>query len=115
MQARTTDGDVAYLARPGRRALVAPTLEELCGPEDGIVELPLGLMWLPDRSFDLAHPGQRRWMYATVLREARSIEHLRHLLNGRLLVELWPTLSLPRGVRQAWEARFADLRSAAAA
>jgi hypothetical protein len=62
-----------------------------------VVELPLGLMWLPDRSFDLSDDEERLWMYAIVLREARSRQHLRALLNRRLLREMWPDLTLPRG------------------
>jgi hypothetical protein len=115
MRHEAADGDVVFLARPGRRALVAATLDELQGPVSGVVELPLGLMWLQERSFDLDDREQRLWMYAIVLREARGLGHLRRLLNGGLLAEVWSELSLPRGVRRAWESQHPQLSAAAAA
>ncbi|HET8661823.1 MAG TPA: hypothetical protein VFM55_22860 [Micromonosporaceae bacterium] len=105
--------DVVHLARPGRPAVVAVTLDELAGPEHGVVELPQRLMWNPDRSFDLDRPDQLRWMYENVLREAIRTEELRRWINAGLLVRIWRELNLPRGVRQAWEARFPQLRPAA--
>jgi hypothetical protein len=103
----------AFLARPGRRAVVASSLEELVGPDHGVVELPRRLMWNPDRSFNLDDPDQLLWMYENVLREAIRTEELRRWLNAAVLVRVWRSLNLPRGVRQAWEARHSALRPAA--
>ncbi len=103
----------AYLARPGRPAVVAASLDELAGPDHGVVELPRRLMWNPDRIFDLDDPDQLLWMYENVLREAIRTEELRRWLNAAVLVRVWRSLNLPRGVRQAWEARHPGLRPAA--
>ncbi|HWS32228.1 MAG TPA: hypothetical protein VN408_05730 [Actinoplanes sp.] len=91
--------------RPGRAALVAADLAELCGPAAGVVELPHRMLWLPaaDRRFDLADDYDRSRMYEIVLREAVQFAELRTLLNGGLLRALWAELFLPRGVRAAWE------------
>jgi hypothetical protein len=99
-----------HLARPGRPAVVAATLDKLTGPEHGVVELPQRLMWNPDRSFDLDQPAELRWMYENVLREAIRTEELRRWLNARVLVRIWRELNLPRGVRRAWEDRYAQPR-----
>jgi hypothetical protein len=104
---------VAYLARPGRPAVVSATLDELDGPEHGIVELPQRLMWNPDRRFDLDDPDQLLWMYENVLREVVRTDELRRWLNARTLQRIWRDLNLPRGVRQAWESRYPQLRLAA--
>jgi hypothetical protein len=104
---------VIYLARPNRPVLVAETLEELTGPDHGIVELPQRLMWNPNRHFDLDDPDLLRWMYENVLREAIRRDELRQWINGRVLVRVWRQLNLPRPVRQAWEARHGQLRAAA--
>jgi hypothetical protein len=104
---------VVYLARPNRPALVAATLEELDGPEGGVVELSQRLMWSPNRTFDLDRHDSLLWMYENVLREAIRHEELRKWINHRVLVRIWPELNLPRGVRQAWEARYPQLRAAA--
>jgi hypothetical protein len=104
---------VVYMARPGRPAVITATLDELAGPEHGVVELPQRLMWNPDRSFDLDKPDQLRWMYENVLREAIRTDELRQWINARILVRIWRDLNLPRGVRQAWEARYPQLRPAA--
>jgi hypothetical protein len=96
--------------RHRRPVLVAPDLSALQGPAAGIVTLPRALFWsAEDASFDLGNPAQRRQMYETVLREARTMEHLTTYLNGVLLVCLWQEIYNER-VRQAWEAKHAVLR-----
>jgi hypothetical protein len=105
----------AYEARPGRRAIVVLDLADLRGPTASAVELPLWLFWsAPGHSFDLGDPDMRRWLYQTVLREASSPEDLARYLDGDTLIELWPRLHLPKGVRQAWEDQHPALREAAA-
>lgn len=102
----------AYLARPGRPAVVARTLGELTGPTSGIVELPVRLMWSTERAFDLGDPDDLLWMYENVLRETTRVDDLRELIDGRTLRRVWRRLNLPRGVRLAWESRHRDLRTA---
>ncbi|MFU8855093.1 hypothetical protein ACNAW0_29630 [Micromonospora sp. SL1-18] len=102
----------AYLARPGRPAVVARTLTELTGPTWGIVELPVRLMWSSERAFDLGDPDDLLWMYENVLRETTRVNDLRELIDGRTLRRVWRRLNLPRGVRLAWEGRHRDLRTA---
>ena len=104
-----------YQARPGRRAVVAPSLSELHGPLSGTVELPQRLFWQPDRHVDLDAPGLLIWMYETVLREAATVDELCTWLHGPTLVRLWSDLYLPAGVRQAWEERHPVLRVGAVA
>jgi hypothetical protein len=115
----TTHADVSrgpYESRPGRRAVVATSLADLRGPTEGQVKLPIWLFWSgPDHTFDLGDPHMRRWLYQTVLREASSQEDLATYLDGDTLVALWPSLFLPKGVRQAWEDRHPALRAAAVA
>ncbi|MEV0900695.1 hypothetical protein [Actinoplanes sp. NPDC049802] len=93
-------------SRPGRRALVAADLSMLRGPVSGVVVLPNRLVWAPAPAgrFDLDDPFDRLRVYEIVLREAVHEAELRRWLNGAVLVEVWPHLYLPRGVRQAWEA-----------
>ncbi|MGV9766375.1 hypothetical protein [Micromonospora tulbaghiae] len=100
-----------HVARPGRRAVVADDLSELCGPSNGVVELPHRLFWQPDRHVDLDRPGLLPWMYETVLTEAVRTDELRTWLHGPTLVRLWSTLYLPRTVRRAWEERHPMLRA----
>jgi hypothetical protein len=95
----------SHLTRPhGRRVLVISDLADLRGPATGKVILPLGLYWSPPGLvFDLDDPWMVRQMYQTVLTEAIRDEDLIAWINGPKLVEAWRDLSLPRGVRQAWE------------
>jgi hypothetical protein len=95
--------------------VVTVTLDELRGPTGGTVELPNRLLWQPDRIVDLDDMWTRRWTYALVLREARHREDLRTWINGDVLAQLWPSLNLPRGVRNAWEDRHPALRRQPAA
>jgi hypothetical protein len=105
-----------HQSRPGRSAVVIARLASLRGPAEGTIELPLWLNWSnPGHAFDLSDHDMRLWLYQTVLREASSVADLTAYLNRDILVELWPELYLPKGVRQAWEDRHAALRAAAAA
>jgi hypothetical protein len=105
-----------HAARPGRRAIVVTDLDSLHGPAAGTVELPLWLYWSgPSPAFDLGKPFMRRWLYEIVLREAASPDDLTSYLDRDTLVELWPELYLPQGVREAWEEYHPALRAAAAA
>ena len=70
---------------------------------------------LPGHRFDLGDRDMRLWLYQTVLREATRLQDLSSYLERSTLIELWPELYLPRGVRQAWEEQHPELRAAAAA
>lgn len=103
----------SYQARPGRRVLVAGDLADLRGPAGGKIVLPLGLYWSPGgRVWDLDDPWGLREMYQVVLNEAARPDDLATWLNGARLVGAWPSLYLPKGVRQAWEEIHPILRAA---
>jgi hypothetical protein len=105
-----------HQARPGRRVLVALDLADLRGPVTGTVELPLRLFWSgAERTFDVGDPGTRQWVYETVLQQATRPGDLAAFLNGQALVEMWPRLFVPDGVRRAWEDEHPVLRAASAA
>ncbi len=104
-----------YQSRPGHRTLVIADLADLRGPAGGTVELPLWLFWQPNRTFNLDDPAIRRWVYQIVLREASRPGDLTRYLNGAVLAALWPDLSLPRGVRRAWEELHPSLAVSVAA
>lgn len=103
---------MGYAARP---YAVAAALADLSGPTSGTVRLPRRLDWGPPRTFDLDDTGDTAVMYETVLRESRHAEDLREFLDAGTLRSLWRTLILPAPLRALWEARFPELRSAAAA
>ena len=92
------------------------TLAELAGPTEGIVVLPLHLAWSGLRAFDLGDEKLLLGMYRIVLLNGKYQDFVRYL-DASQLIAYWPTLHkmLGRGVRTAWEARFAQLRPAAAA
>jgi hypothetical protein len=103
-----------YQARPGRRAIVVTDLADLRGPAHGTVTLPLRLYWSgPSPAFNLDDTDLCRWLYEIVLREAADPGELATYLNGGKLVEVWPRLFLPEGVRRAWEEQHPVLRAAA--
>ena len=112
---RATAVRTAYQSRPGKRALVILDLADLRGPTTSAIELPLRLYWSsPSRIFDLDDPEKRRWLYQIVLREAGTAHDLTSYLDRDTLIELWPQLHLPKGIRQAWEDQHPVLRPAAA-
>lgn len=105
-----------HQARPGRRAVVAASLDGLHGPVSGEHVLPLRLYWSPPgRVFDLDDAESLQAMYEFVLGEAIREDELDEHLDGARLAAVWPDLFLPRGVRRAWEERHPRLAAASAA
>lgn len=86
------------------------SLDELHGPGDGIVELPLIVCWSGCNTFDLASFRQRMAMYETVIVQG-SPDHYKEFLNRDHLLDAWPLLHrfLGHGYMQAWEDRFSEL------
>jgi transcriptional regulator with XRE-family HTH domain len=66
------------------------------------VVLPLELNWSGSgRTYRLRDRRQRARLYEVVLREGEPAD-LERYLDGALLVDAWPDLVLPRGLRAAW-------------
>jgi hypothetical protein len=84
-------------------------LEALSGPTTGVVRLPRHLDWSGNAVYDLDAPGRVVDLYRTVVIEAATPEHLYAYLDAGTLRRLWSYIWLPREVRDAWQARFADL------
>jgi hypothetical protein len=96
--------DVKPYAVPAR-------LDDLQGPDHGIVTLPRDVAWSGRREFDLDDEYDRAAMYKIVLEEGREADQ-RRLLNWRLLRRDWRNLFPARQARALWENRFPELRHA---
>ncbi|MEV7524186.1 hypothetical protein [Streptomyces sp. NPDC091371] len=103
--------DLALYREKFRRRL-PKSLDELHGPAQGVVELPLHLAWSEMTSYDLGKPRQRMGLYRTVLHEGLHGD-LPLYLNQDLLLQLWPVLRtlVGRTVRTVWEDAFPQLAS----
>lgn len=93
---------------------VPRSLEDLQGPDHGVIQLPLTLAWSGRRQFDLDDDYDRGALYKIVLEEGDDTDQ-RRLLNPALLRRHWPQLRPARQVRALWERRFPELRQANAA
>ncbi|MFB7461809.1 hypothetical protein [Streptomyces sp. NPDC056188] len=60
--------DLALYREKFRRRL-PESLDELHGPSQGVVKLPLHMVWSGMSSYDLGKPRQRMGLYRTVLHE----------------------------------------------
>lgn len=89
--------------------VVPVSLDDLCGPTEGVVTLPIHLDWSPFRSYDLADPMRVRTLYRTVLREASTTDDVTIWVNRDRLLAVWQDLMLPDRVRHAWESTFTEL------
>ena len=99
------------LLRPGRIGLAGrlpARLEDLHGPERGVIVLPRHLAWPGMREFDVADDRLRRSMYGIVLTQGRRND-LARFVNPRLLSQDWPLLrsSLDPKLRRWCERRLA--------
>jgi hypothetical protein len=83
-------------------------LEQLQGPRNGPLDVPINVYWGPRHTFDLDNESDVIQTYQAALREGRVIDQEK-LLNHALLVEIWPELMLPVRVRELWEGRFPEL------
>lgn len=101
--------DLALYREKFRRRL-PESLDELHGPAQGVIELPLHVAWSGMTSYDLGKPRQRMGLYRTVLHEGLS-DDLPHYLNQDLLLQMWPVLRtlVGRTVRTVWEDAFPKL------
>ncbi|MGW0578000.1 hypothetical protein ACWD25_18975 [Streptomyces sp. NPDC002920] len=105
----THSEDLALYQEKFRRRL-PESLDELHGPTEGVVELPLHVAWSGLTSYDLGKPRQRMGLYRTVLHEGLSNDLPRYL-NQNLLLQMWPVLRtlVGRTVRTVWEDAFPEL------
>ncbi|MFJ6076655.1 hypothetical protein ACIQFU_38625 [Streptomyces sp. NPDC093065] len=106
------DADNLALYREKFRRRLPESLDELHGPTQGVVELPLHMAWSGLTTYDLSKPRQRMGLYRTVLHEGLR-KDLPRYLNRDLLLDLWPVLRtlVGRTVRTVWEDAFPQLAS----
>lgn len=85
------------------------SLDELAGPDEGFVELPLHILWSPGskRVCINTFPGIRK-AYQAVLAEG-SESDIRAFINKDILISMWQDLELPIHVAKGWEERFPEL------
>jgi hypothetical protein len=90
------------LRRAGTR--LPGRLEDLHGPQDGIVVLPVHLTWAGHREFDVSKDEPRLVLYSIVLSKGRRND-LARFVNARRLREDWPQLRglVSRRTRRATE------------
>ncbi|MGX1546967.1 hypothetical protein [Streptomyces adustus] len=107
-----SDAEDLALYREKFRRRLPESLDELHGPSDGVVELPLHMAWSGMTSYDLGRPRQRMGLYRAVLHEGLH-DDLPRYLNQDLLIQLWPVLRtlVGRTVRSVWEDAFPQLAS----
>jgi hypothetical protein len=84
------------LSAPARR--LPDGLEDLHGPWQGTVVLPVHLSWHQFREFDVARQKPRLLLYSSVLGQGRRNDVAR-FLNAQRLHEDWPQLRLLIGSR----------------
>jgi hypothetical protein len=93
------------------RSRLPRSLDELDGPDHGVVQLPHHVAWSGITAFDVSRPGRCRNMYHIVLTDGQR-DDLTAFLNRQLLVSQWPVLRklIGRAVRDVWESAFPELR-----
>lgn len=100
----------AEVLRDRYRSRLPKRLQELAGPVEGNVDLPLHIVWSGRTSYSLDRPKSRMTLYRTVLAEGLR-EDLVALLHHRLLTEQWPVLRrlISPYIREVWEDAFPEL------
>ncbi|MFY9929789.1 MAG: hypothetical protein WAK82_17435 [Streptosporangiaceae bacterium] len=75
----------------GQAGRLPDRLEDLHGPWQGIVVLPVHLTWHGLREFDVARPRARLLLYSIVISQGRRND-LARFLNAQRLRDDWPQL-----------------------
>ncbi|MCU1482256.1 MAG: hypothetical protein JWQ19_3042 [Subtercola sp.] len=88
-------------------------LDELRGPATGTVQLPRWVYWGPNSVVDLDTEWGVIKAYQATIQEG-STEDQVQILNRDVLISVWPELRMPPRVRQLWEGRFPELKTAGA-
>lgn len=112
----TTITDRSEVLRDRYRSGLPERLQELAGPVEGNVDLPLHIVWSGRTSYSLDRPKSRMTLYRTVLAEGLG-EDLVVLLHHRLLTEQWAVLRrlISPYIREVWEDAFPELLGTAPA
>lgn len=93
---------------------VPENLDQLAGPDHGVVQPPPELTGAPRRSYWVDDEHDAELLYRTVIREAGTADELARHLNVEVLKRVWPQLVLPLRCRTLWEQRFPELAQPAA-
>lgn len=104
------DSGTRYSFGEARPYEVVDSLSELRGPQHGVLRLPTEPAWGGRREFDLDDDYDRSAADKIVLDEGTA-RNLRELVNGRLLVMIWPHVRPARPVHALWERVFPQLRA----
>lgn len=90
---------------------VPDSLDDLRGPDGGVIVLPFGVDPVPGgRSVDLDEDGLTGMAYEAILQEGTT-EEIVALVNRDRLRRVWAELVLPTRARDVWEGRFPELAS----
>jgi hypothetical protein len=90
-------------------AFVPESLDNLIGPTERELRLPLHLYWGPAGAAQLTDRDHVAELYQAVIRVGSAADQEKYL-NRSVLVELWPSLMLPTANRELWENAFPELR-----
>jgi hypothetical protein len=96
-----------FAALSGQAGRLPARIDDLHGPWQGVVVLPVHLTWYGLREFDVAAEKPRLQLYSIVLSQGRPGDMAR-LLNARRLAEDWPQLRVlvTRKVRRTCERKL---------
>ena len=103
-------GLTATIAGPARQ--LPDRLEDLHGPWQGVVVLPVHMTWYELREFDVARQKPRLLLYSIVISQGRRNDVAR-FLNAQRLREDWPQLRplVSARMRRALERKLGLLMS----
>jgi hypothetical protein len=99
--------DAIFSRRDRLSGRLPDRLEDLRGPREGVVVLPVHLSWHGLREFDVAKDEARLVLYSILLGQGRRGD-LARFVNARRLAEDWPHLAalLSQRIRRACERRL---------
>lgn len=81
--------------------------DELQGPSEGTLALPLSIHWGPQQSVDLSDLVDVGRGYRSILVEGTA-EQQAEMLNADLLERIWPDTLMPPPVRRLWSQKFPE-------
>ena len=85
------------------------SLDDLEGPERGMITLPVSIFWSSKHStFNMDDSADRHQAYSALLSNAQAPQ-LRQFVNRERLVEDWAAIGLDQRIVDLWNSRHPEL------
>lgn len=89
--------------------LMINSLDELEGPVEGFITVPVVVSWTPKKEFDISNKASVKVLYRDIIANATNSHELKKI-NKDILLKIWKELRQDYRIKARWEAKFPELK-----